>query len=150
MPLPTSVRLLKPLAPAKGCYRCLASDHLVADCREPVRCKLCRAYGHKSPQYKMKLKVILRAIARRLRTPAAVRAARAHSEPPAALEPLPPSDCPPLDVVAAATAAYDPANMVPSSSLAPLPVDALGPEAPTCVDKFVLDSPASPVLLPLS
>jgi hypothetical protein len=148
VPLPASVKLLKPLAPAKGCFRCLALDHLVADCREPVRCKLCRAYGHKSPQCKMKLKVILHAVARRLRTPAAVRAARARPEP-AALEPLPPSDYPSLDFEAAAAAAYDPANMVPSSSLAPLPVDDLGTEAPTCVDKFILDSPASPVLLPL-
>ena len=96
----------------------------------------------------MKLKVILRAVARRLRTPAAVRAARAHPEP-AALEPLPPSDYPPLDFGAASSAAYDPANMVPSSSLAPLPVDDLGTKAHTCVDKFVLDSPTSPVLRPL-
>jgi hypothetical protein len=39
---------------------------------------------------------------------------------------------------------------VPSSSLAPLPVEVLGPQDPPCVDKFVLDYPASPVLLPLS
>jgi hypothetical protein len=49
VPQPALVRALKPLAPARGCFRCLASDHLVAKCGEPVRCKLCRAYGHKSP-----------------------------------------------------------------------------------------------------
>jgi hypothetical protein len=107
----------------------------------------------------MKLKAILRAVARRLRTPAAIRAARARSEPPAAFAAQPPTDSPPTDFSLPASTAYDPANMVPSSSVAhmlvvlgsqdlpPLALQHL--EAP-CVDKFVVDSPASPVLLPLS
>lgn len=28
------------------CYRCLASDHRVAQCRDPVRCLRCRGNGH--------------------------------------------------------------------------------------------------------
>ncbi|CAD6258086.1 unnamed protein product [Miscanthus lutarioriparius] len=31
---------------AGRCFRCLASDHHVAKCRDPVRCILCRGIGH--------------------------------------------------------------------------------------------------------
>lgn len=30
------------------CLRCLTGDHLVADCRDPVRCLRCKRYGHKA------------------------------------------------------------------------------------------------------
>ena len=33
---------------AGRCFKCLASDHLVADCRDPVRCLRCRRSGHTS------------------------------------------------------------------------------------------------------
>lgn len=29
------------------CFRCLATDHLVDDCRDPVRCRQCLRYGHR-------------------------------------------------------------------------------------------------------
>ena len=34
--------------PRTQCFRCLAFDHLVAACREPVRCRSCLRYGHRS------------------------------------------------------------------------------------------------------
>ncbi|CAN6229446.1 unnamed protein product [Urochloa humidicola] len=38
------------LPPAKTqCFRCLGTDHLVAQCREPVRCRHCLRFGHRSP-----------------------------------------------------------------------------------------------------
>ncbi|CAN6304688.1 unnamed protein product [Urochloa humidicola] len=32
--------------PANGCFRCLASDHQVQRCRDPVRCRRCGVSGH--------------------------------------------------------------------------------------------------------
>ncbi|RCV31455.1 hypothetical protein SETIT_6G178700v2 [Setaria italica] len=29
------------------CHRCLARDHRVRDCRDPIRCRLCRGSGHR-------------------------------------------------------------------------------------------------------
>lgn len=105
----------------------------------------------------MKLGGILRAAARRLRTPAASRAARARpaepvqrDSPPSQVHAeVPPSDFegPPLDVALLGTAAYLPSNMVPSSSS--------GPREPTpleslCVDKLIVDSPRlSPMCAPV-
>ncbi|OAY65254.1 hypothetical protein ACMD2_16588 [Ananas comosus] len=37
-----------PHRPAKRCFRCLASDHLVATCRDPVRCFRCKKTGHRA------------------------------------------------------------------------------------------------------
>ncbi len=34
------------------CFRCLASDHFVAACRDPVRCRTCRKTGHRVGQCK--------------------------------------------------------------------------------------------------
>jgi hypothetical protein len=62
-------KMLKPLTPSRACFRCLATDHLVDACREPVRCRRCRASGHRSPQCKMKLCVLLHAAAKRMRSP---------------------------------------------------------------------------------
>jgi hypothetical protein len=35
-------------APKRACFRCQACDHLVADCRDPVRCASCRRWGHRA------------------------------------------------------------------------------------------------------
>lgn len=32
--------------PASACFRCLAPDHFVVQCRDPVRCRRCGASGH--------------------------------------------------------------------------------------------------------
>lgn len=58
-------KILKPLSPSKGCFRCLTPDHLVQDCRDPVRCRRCRGYGHRSPECKMPLSRLFRACTRR-------------------------------------------------------------------------------------
>lgn len=39
---------------ARRCFRCLASDHLIADCRDPVRCRRCLRLGHRVHQCKAK------------------------------------------------------------------------------------------------
>ncbi|CAN6170702.1 unnamed protein product [Urochloa humidicola] len=37
------------LPPSRSqCFRCLGTDHLVAQCREPERCRLCFRFGHRS------------------------------------------------------------------------------------------------------
>lgn len=38
----------KPLNNPRACFRCLASDHFVCDCRDPVRCRRCRGFGHRA------------------------------------------------------------------------------------------------------
>jgi hypothetical protein len=45
VPSPTTVRS-RFLLPKSGCLRCLASDHLVKECRDPLRCHRCGASGH--------------------------------------------------------------------------------------------------------
>ncbi len=37
---------------AGRCFRCLASDHHVTDCRDPVRCLVCSGIGHRVAQCK--------------------------------------------------------------------------------------------------
>lgn len=151
-PSPVSRRPL-PLPTSTTCFRCLASDHQVSDCRDPVRCRLCRASGHRSDRCKMRLRGLLRAAARRLRTPAAVRARSAPpaldtqlpevlpEEPPSDYPPpvvmpeVPPSDYPlqlaqpalesPNERSFRASAAFLPENMLPSSSSEPPSVDVL-------------------------
>ncbi|KAF2931219.1 hypothetical protein DAI22_05g193450 [Oryza sativa Japonica Group] len=44
-----SPTLHKEIPIANHCFRCLASDHLVRDCRDPIRCILCRWLGHRKP-----------------------------------------------------------------------------------------------------
>lgn len=61
-PLPVVLKTLKPLTASKGCFRCLALDHLVRDCRDPVRCRRCLASGHRSPACKMPFRRVLHAL----------------------------------------------------------------------------------------
>lgn len=35
-----------PLSLSDGCFRCLALDHQVRDCHDPVRCRTCHGSGH--------------------------------------------------------------------------------------------------------
>lgn len=39
-------------APLRKCFKCLASDHLVCDCRDPIKCTRCLRSGHKSSRCK--------------------------------------------------------------------------------------------------
>ena len=132
-------KTLKPLSPTTACFRCLASDHFVQDCRDPVRCRCCRQSGHRSPECKMPFSRLFRASTRRLptvRTPTTSHSVRAvpfspSSAPPASstppspppsspeLAPPSPNSAPTLEFTFPPTTAYDPANMVASSSVGP-------------------------------
>jgi hypothetical protein len=47
-PSPSTPRHPFSLPPAPSrCYRCLAADHQVRDCRDPVRCRGCGRLGHR-------------------------------------------------------------------------------------------------------
>ena len=163
-PAPSLVKTLKPRPPSNGCFRCLASDHVVEDCRDPVRCRLCFVSGHRSPDCKMPFRRLIRAAANRLRTPGAARAraTRAHSAP-APTSPQSPPASPPSPTPVAAEAqledfafqpsvAFLPENMVASSSSGPRFIEALGqqsllalaqephPTEPLCIDKFITES----------
>ncbi len=37
-----------PLSRIKRCFRCLSTDHLIRDCRDPLRCALCLRTGHRA------------------------------------------------------------------------------------------------------
>ena len=143
-------------ASLSGCFRCLAKDHQVQDCRDPIRCRSCLSSGHRSPQCKMPLRRLLRVASRRL--PPAVRTI--HASPSARLSPSPlPLPLPPtisplptssetffpssddeLDtlLLEAAASAMAPANCVPSTSSS---ADVGKAGSPPCQDKHVL--PAS-------
>ena len=152
-PAPRVSKTPPPLNIAKGCFRCLASDHQVDACRDPVRCRICRASGHKSDRCKMRLRGLLRAAARRLRVPAAARARTttpaSSDEPPTDFS-FPPAPDAMTDLSLVTSAAYHPDNMRPSSSSVPSKLDPVAvatPEELPCVDKFITDSPR---LLPMA
>ncbi|CAL4905593.1 unnamed protein product [Urochloa decumbens] len=46
-PPKTLARRPNPIVSTKGCFRCLASDHQVRDCRDPVRCRNCGGNQHR-------------------------------------------------------------------------------------------------------
>lgn len=132
-PVASPPKTLKPISNSGGCFRCLARDHTVKDCRDPVRCLNCSASGHRSYACPMPL---WKCFSRRRRAPsvanpapgrsgsgsAALRARSAAlpaSPPPAVQANLQ------LAVTLPPTLAYDPAFLVPSSSSGPPPVDKL-------------------------
>lgn len=44
----------KPFRPPRNsCFRCLAPDHYIAQCRDPIRCRRCGASGHRARRRKM-------------------------------------------------------------------------------------------------
>lgn len=131
-------KTLKPLSLSRTCFRCLASDHLVDECRDPVRCRRCHGYGHRSSSCKMPLSRLFHASMRRLATirmPATSHSIRAvpfspRFAPPASSSPpspppsspevatiLPPPSTAPASPppVLPPTTAYDPAFMITSS-----------------------------------
>jgi len=118
-PLVQTKTLSRP-ASLDGCFRCLASDHLVKDCRDPVRCRRCRSSRHRSWQCKMPFKRLLHAASRRL--PPSVRrfasagaarrdASTAHVPPTPPVSPSRYSSC---SVAANATALERRGDVLPS------------------------------------
>lgn len=47
-PTPMPPKTLKPISITSGCFRCLALDHTVKDCHDPVRCRVYGGSGHRS------------------------------------------------------------------------------------------------------
>ncbi|KAJ1272950.1 hypothetical protein BS78_06G242300 [Paspalum vaginatum] len=111
-----------------GCFRCLASDHLVKDCRDPVRCRRCGAFGHMERRCKSSQWPPRRATpwprAPTVPVPAGRMPVRpvpfSASDSPLATPPRsaapPPS---PFVPVAHVSPAFDPPNLIPSSSNQP-------------------------------
>ncbi|KAL5656954.1 hypothetical protein ACJX0J_030117, partial [Zea mays] len=83
------------LPPATSrCYRCLASDHQVRDCRDPVRCRGCGRLGHRQKLCPMPIARVLTPHPRRrpsIPAPARRVPGSAVPFPPAKLAPHP--DC---------------------------------------------------------
>lgn len=138
-------KTLNPISNTKGCFRCLALDHTVKDCRDPVRYRNCSANGHRSYACPMPLWKIF---ARRRRAPnvAAPALGRSRSAPSSGV-PASPSLSPTLPQLAALatspnpvtlppTVAYDPLFMVSSSSTRPPASPVAGTWPP--VDKFMI------------
>lgn len=98
-----------PLPTTHACFRCLALDHLVRDCRDPIRCHSCRGLGHRARECAMS-----RSPRRRPTLP--VPASR-HAVYDVALQPRPTSPPPPSpNLHLTRTAAYNPIFLIPSSS----------------------------------
>ncbi|KAM0863827.1 hypothetical protein ACQ4PT_044324 [Festuca glaucescens] len=48
-PRPSPLRYRsRPFSPAGLCYRCLSPIHCVRDCRDPLKCRLCKRSGHRA------------------------------------------------------------------------------------------------------
>lgn len=113
-----------PITARDVCFRCLAPDHLVADCRDPVCCRNCRGSVHLRRHCKMPITRVFTSYPRQ-RTTVANPTSRAVVHvvpfvPRSSTSPSPPSSAPPPPTPAhlapAVAAAFDPLNMIPSSS----------------------------------
>jgi hypothetical protein len=58
-PRQTLARRPAPIVSTTGCFRCLASDHLVRECRDPVRCRNCRGCDHRLRSCPMRIARVL-------------------------------------------------------------------------------------------
>lgn len=74
-PPPRASKPLPRLSLTDGCFRCLALDHQVRDCGDPVRCRTCHGSGHRQHRCAM-----LRNPSKR-QTPAAAPPSRPHACP---------------------------------------------------------------------
>ncbi|KAL5676918.1 hypothetical protein ACJX0J_013049, partial [Zea mays] len=59
----------QPITAKAVCYRCLSLEHLVRACRDPVRCRNCRGYGHRSHDCKMPISQTLSPASHHRKTP---------------------------------------------------------------------------------
>lgn len=135
-PPQTPPRYTKPILTTQGCFRCLASDHHVRDCRDPVRCRNYRRSGHCSHRCTMPMARTLTPHPRLPTVPVpashaevqAVPFSLRSTSPPSASTPPPP----PTPASVFVPAAFDPLNMIASSSTA-APLDFELPRLPSPV-----------------
>ncbi|CAO2194895.1 unnamed protein product [Urochloa humidicola] len=112
-----------PITSTTGCFRCLAADHKVRDCRDPERCRNCRGYGHRTARCPMPIARVLTPMPRHRRptipnpsqraTVNAVPFSPRSTSPPPPTAPPPPT---PEHLHATLAAAFDPLCLIPSSS----------------------------------
>jgi hypothetical protein len=133
----------QPITAKAVCYRCLSPEHLVRACRDPVRCRNCRGYGHRSHDCKMPISQTLSPASHHRKTPTIpVPASRlpVHAVPfnyPAAKAS---SSTPPTPPSSPATQtyldAYAPKNMLASSSSCPpdFMLPSAGASKATCME----------------
>lgn len=122
-PSPPKPKRVAPNLSPDVCFRCLASDHKVSACRDPVRCRKCLRCGHRQHECPLALADLLTLGRRRSPTvlvPAARRSVHVvpfEPRPSNASSPerTPPSPPTPFHELAP-TAAFDPLLMIPSSS----------------------------------
>ncbi|XP_066392169.1 uncharacterized protein [Miscanthus floridulus] len=119
-------------ASPNACYRCLAVDHHVKDCRDPVRCGRCGGYGHMVRNCRTPRSARLRwAVKRSPRNPGSPPPAShgvARPVPVVLHVPSRPASSPPSSSVLQSPT-VDPINRVASSSANP-PAPQLPPMAP--------------------
>ncbi|KAJ1277991.1 hypothetical protein BS78_04G045800 [Paspalum vaginatum] len=114
----------RPITRANACHRCLASDHTVRECRDPVRCRNCGRNGHRRGSCKMPITRVLTPFHRRRQPTIPVPASRqtvvavpfnGRSASPAT-PPNPPPSSPAVRPLVPYTTTYEPSCMVASSS----------------------------------
>ncbi|CAN6253600.1 unnamed protein product [Urochloa humidicola] len=114
-PPKTLTRAPKPILSQTGCFRCLAPDHKVRDCRDPPRCRNCRGSGHRVRTCPMPVSRMLTPWPRHQPTvPVPASRASVHAVPfsPRSASPPPP----PTPASIPTPPAYNPLNLVASSS----------------------------------
>ncbi|CAO2150256.1 unnamed protein product [Urochloa humidicola] len=120
-PPKTLTRPPKPILTSTGCFRCLATDHKVRDCRDPPRCRNCRRSGHRVRSCPMPIARMLTPWPRRQPTvPVPASCAPVHAVPfsPRSASPPPPTTPPPPPTPASypTPPAFNPLNLIASSS----------------------------------
>lgn len=113
-PQPRKLPPLLPLPTNRACFRCLATDHVVRDCRDPVRCRVCRGSGHRAHDCTLLGHALSRSPRRKPTVPAS--RCTVHAEPRAATSPRPP---PTPNHQLSPTNVHHPIHIIPSSSSAP-------------------------------
>ena len=131
-PRQTPPRRPTPIVSSTGCFRCLASDHLVRDCRDPVRCRNCRGCGHRFSSCPMPIARVLTPMPRHHQTvPITASRGTVRAVPFFSRSTTPPPPPPPTP----RNATFDPLTFI-ASAIAP------GPNAPPAPQPALTNVPA--------